>query len=589
MKKLFQILMVLTFAAAASSALAEDDVVMKAMKDELGRSMQQLHLPNVEKPYFIAYRVTDDDVTVVSASLGNLTTSNNEKDRTLHVDVRVGDYTSDNSNFLSRSAFRFGGATGPSALPLDNDYDEIRRIIWIATDAAYNTSSEALSSKRALMKNRNGGSSLPDFTRQDAFTLIQPPVPSKADKAAMEKMARELSAVFKQYPEITESSVTILVRNQYTRYVNSEGSVFTKVIPLVTVNVRASSQASDGLPLHETFDVIGRSTESFNDHLLPRTQKLAARLKALRSATTIERYNGPVLFENQAAAEAFAQVFAPALIASRFPVSDQAEFESGLQQFLNQLNGPPLSDRMGGRVLPSGFDVVDNPKLTTFDGTALVGATAVDDEAVPTRELTIVDKGILKTMFGTRTPSNEVKAPTGSRHGLSASPSNLFLNTERGISNEELHKKLLEVVKDRGLEYGIVVRDVGPIGLSWLARMGTAVASRELGNAGEVEAYKVYLDGHEEPVRNLEFAPFMASGFKEIMAAGNKPAVYSGPFIPTVDLVLAGMGGGGMGGDPFTFVSYVAPSLLFEEVALKKSHGPSPNPPVVPSPMAAGK
>ena len=589
MKNLIRILVVLTLAAAAS-AMAEDDVVVKAMKDELGRSMQELRAPDVEKPYFIAYRISDDEITYISASLGSLTTSNYEKSRTLHAEVRVGDYSNDNTNYVSRSAFRFGGGGGIRQLPLDNDYDEIRRNIWIATDSQYKSSTEVLSTKRSVLKNRNGGSNLPDFTKQDAFTLSQPSVPMKVDRAVMERLARELSAAFKDSPEILESGVTILVRNQYIRYVNSEGSFFTRNSPLVTVNVHATARASDGLPLNETFDVIARGPEDLTaERLLPRAKRLATRMKSLRNAGVVERYNGPVLFENEAAAQAFAQVFAPGLIASRFPVSDEAQFESGFQQFLSQLNGPPLSDRLGGRVLPDGFDVIDNPTLTSFDGQALVGASPVDDEAVPTHEIAIVGKGILKGLLGTRTPTSEVKASTGSRHGIGASPTNLIMTAQKAVPIQDLRKKLLELAKDRGLEYAIVVRDVGPIGLSWLARLGGAAAARNLGNSGEVEAYKLYPDGHEEAIRDIEFAPIMAAGFKDILAAGDKPSVYSGPFIPTVGLVLAGMGGAEAGGDPFTFVSYVAPPLLFEEVSMKKIAGPSPNPPVVDSPIAAGK
>jgi hypothetical protein len=81
----------------------------------------------------------------------------------------------------------------------------------------------------------------------------------------------------------------------------------------------------------------------------------------------------------------------------------------------------------------------------------------------------------------------------------------------------------------------------------------------------------------------------MASAFRDIVAAGNNPTVYTGPFIPTAGLIMAGMGGNMAGGDPFSFVSFVAPSLLFDEISMKKVAGPSPNPPVVPSPVSLSK
>jgi len=45
--------------AQATRADAEKDPVLKAMLDELDRSMTHLQLPGFEKPYFIEYRLED--------------------------------------------------------------------------------------------------------------------------------------------------------------------------------------------------------------------------------------------------------------------------------------------------------------------------------------------------------------------------------------------------------------------------------------------------------------------------------------------------------------------------------------------------
>jgi hypothetical protein len=107
--------------AAARPARAQDDVVTKAMHDELNRSMKQLQLENLEKPYFISYRVVDSDGTKVSASFGALDSSSQGRSRTFHVEVRVGSYKLDNTNFASMSFDMgsmmqvFGGSSQPSA------------------------------------------------------------------------------------------------------------------------------------------------------------------------------------------------------------------------------------------------------------------------------------------------------------------------------------------------------------------------------------------------------------------------------------------------------------------------------------------
>ena len=86
---------------------AQDSVVMRAMRDELGRSMKQLQLAKLEKPYFLSYRVTETETHRAAATFGALIASTGSRRRSLGVELRVGDYKLDNTNFLSLSS---GGA-----------------------------------------------------------------------------------------------------------------------------------------------------------------------------------------------------------------------------------------------------------------------------------------------------------------------------------------------------------------------------------------------------------------------------------------------------------------------------------------------
>src|SRR5580704_10960505 len=97
-KTVFWALGVLWLAALAFpvSALPADDVVMKAMRDELDRSMKQLQLEQLEKPYFVSYRVQDRTALDTSATFGALLAGAVTRVRYLTVQVRVGDYQSDN-------------------------------------------------------------------------------------------------------------------------------------------------------------------------------------------------------------------------------------------------------------------------------------------------------------------------------------------------------------------------------------------------------------------------------------------------------------------------------------------------------------
>jgi hypothetical protein len=572
---------------AAAPAPAGDDVPMRALRDELARSMGQLRLQGMEKPYFIAYRTDDLDAVDVAATLGSLTSSRPTRLRLFSAEVRVGDYALDNGNYFStRSAGGRGGLTETGQAPLDDDYREIRRQLWLATDAQYKEALEALSGKRAALEARRRTDQLPDFTREAAVVLDEAPLPARPAAGDLEALAREVSAVFKSVPEVYRSSVAVSSRVRLTRYLNSEGTSFTRATPAFALRIRAGTQASDGMPIADALAIHGRSAADLPPRaaVLSQVQKLAARLVALRVAPSLERYNGPVLFEAPAAAEVFAQQFAPRLLGFREPVSDDPRFDVVLAQVMTQFGFGSFADRLGSRVLPDFLDVTDDPRPREFRGTPLLGGLAVDDDGVVPRETRLVERGVLKALLASRVPARGAPRSTGSRRGWGPAPSNLLVAAGRSASEAELRRELLRRAKARGLEYGLVVRRAGAgaasAALSRLAgQMGGAV---EPGGNALAEVYRVFADGREELLRGVEIDEMTPGAFKDIAAAGDAPAVWSGE-------LMGGPGHGAPGAPAESaqpVMSCVAPSLLFEELSLTGSRGPFPAPPVTPSPLA---
>ncbi len=572
----------------ATFAQAQDDVVMRAMKDELARSVAQLQLQKMDKPYFLAYRMDEINQNSISAMLGSLTQDQPLRMRMIGVEVRVGDYALDNSNYLSSRMFgggRAGFLSGISQAPLDDDYQQIRRDFWLATDSQYKKALEDFSGKRAALDMRKHTDDVPDFSRETPTTKMEPPEKSRAGDD-LKTLARDISAVFRNTPEIYGSSVDLEYRNYYTRYINSEGSTFTRAQTSFKLRINAQTQAPDGLPISESIAVFGRTMADLpaKDALLSRTRAMADRILKLRTAGSLERYNGPVLFEGDAAGEIFAQQFATGLMAVRTPLSDNPQFEMYFNQLMSQLGGGgSLVDKIGGRVLPDFLSVSDNPLRADYQGTILMGAGKIDDDAVETRETRLVEHGTLKTLLATRTPVRAVLHSTGSRRGYGPSPSNLFLTSEKSSTNDKLRKELLRRAKDRGLDYGIVVRRVGAGAAASFVKMATRMAQQGQGSGSLAEVYKLYPDGHEELIRGVEIAEMLPSTFKDIVAVGDTPAVFTDEFIPPVGALFA-LGVSGSSDVPI--VSCVVPSLLFEEVSLVKSQGPFPNPMISPSPLA---
>ncbi len=574
----------------ASGRASAQDVVTKALQDELARSVGQLQMQGMQKPYFVAYRADDIDETKVSASLGSVTEEQPSHRRMLAVEVRVGDYKLDNSNFFSMRSFagaRARFANNITEAPLDDDYAEIRRRLWLATDAQYKTAAEDYSGKKAALDQRKQGEDAQDFSKEPLAHFAEAPAPWKVDLAFLERLGRTASAVFKQIPEIYTSSVDIECRNVYTRYVNSEGTSFTRWQPYLHVNVTAETQSSDGLPITESIEVYGRSLSELprETELAEHTRQMGARLVKLRDASYIERYNGPLLFEDEAAAEIFAQTFAPALVAVRAPVSDDPRFEMFFDQFSSQFTGGSLLQKIGGRVLPEFLSVSENPQQESYKSVRLPGAWKIDDDGVTTRPVQLVEKGTLKTLLATRAPAPPLDHSSGSRRGWGPAPTTLTLAAEKTLTHDEMRQELLRRVKDRGLPFGIVVHTVGGGGLSGMFRMFAAMASSpgSMATSSLTEVYKLFPDGHEEPIRGADLSGMTTASFRDIVAAGDKPVLFNALFIPKFNALFTM---GLSGATDLPVASYIVPSLLFEEATLMKTTGSRPNPPATKSPLA---
>jgi hypothetical protein len=359
-------------------------------------------------------------------------------------------------------------------------------------------------------------------------------------------------------------------------------------VPIVELFISATAQAAEGTRLA---DVVAHYGHSLAD--LPNPEQLAvdaralgARLAAAVDGGQIERYNGPVLFSGQAAAEVFHQVFASGLGAWRPPVAEEERLERRLAQMSASLN-----DRLGGRVLARSMRLVDEPRTKEVDGLRLYGGYAVDDEGVSSRATTLVERGILKALVASRNPARGVPVTTGNRRGSTALPSNLLLSTSDGMKEEELIAELFQLMEERDLEFGVIVRRIAnPLLVASLEPPGSGGGTGRGDGAvsGIVEAVKVYRDGHQEPLLDPRFSGLSAASFRDIVGASARRTVYSAPLRPehaSVALMSSGTLGSTLAGP--AIVSVVVPDLLFEELTIAIPSEPVPRPPVIPHPYFA--
>ncbi len=200
-----------------------------------------------------------------------------------------------------------------------------------------------------------------------------------------------------------------------------------------------------------------RTPQRIHTTLVQNTKAVADRLSARRKGYAAKRYNGPVLLEGDAAAELFARHFANQLSAHPHSTADAGAGNSALASLLT---GPTASllNKVGSRVLPDFLTVIDNPQLTQTDGHTLFGNYKFDEEGTPAQETTLIKNGVLKTLLTSRTPVRGMLVSTGNMRERGVLPGNLFVDASKSSSREDLRKQLLELVKTRNLEYGMILR-----------------------------------------------------------------------------------------------------------------------------------
>lgn len=544
-------------AEAQSRDPLRDSVLMQALRDELKRSTEQLQMEGLEKPYFVAYTVRHRRRMQASATFGSLLASWENEGRLLDVEVRVGSPSFDNTNF-GRRPFQILSLGTVAFLPLEDDYRELRREIWLATDSAYKEALEALAQKRATLQTQTRTEDTADFTTEEPLSLVGEPTPAPPRLEELESVARALSGSFRGMPDVFESSATAAFRDQTTFYVNSEGSTFVRHDPAASVVVHAQTQANDGAPLQDFLSAKGPSWPGIGDleSLQEQVQAMGASLAARRSAQTIDRYNGPVLFEGQAAAELVAEVLLPKLVGNRQTPNS----------FL---------DRLGARVLPRFLSIRDDP---TLSGGGFAGSYEVDDDAVAARSKVIVENGFLRTLLTTRSPIPGVERSTGNRRGRGPQASNLLVASTGSLSDEALRDEFMAFVEERGADYGIVVKRLGRSGdapdrMSSVANLLGRRGQQSPGVPVQV-AYKVYPDGREELLAKAELVAVTEAVFRDITATSVASTLYN--FAP-------GSPGHFLTGNE-NLVTISTPDLLFEEMTLKRPGGHLPDLPTTKHP-----
>ena len=380
-------LLVLWLSVPVHSASLEDDaVIFQAMEEEMARSLTELKVDVFEPPYFINYQIRHHDRAEVAASFGALIASDTQQKRTLFVDVKVGKPQFDSS---SPQSHRY---TVEQFIPVDPDLDSLKRALWYETDLRYKQAIVSFLRKKGRFISGVESHDLPDFSHGKSVREQIDPIPDwKLDLPAWETLAREVSGLFKGSPEIEKSRVRIFSDRSIRYYYDSEQNKIRDTHLKYGIHLEGWTKTDEGTQLHDQetfyFKEIGQIPSKAE--LVRAAQQLIASLKALKSAPRMDPYVGPAIFSPDAAAVLFHEAIGHRLEGDRLR---------------RDKDGKTFLKKIGKRILPEFVTVVDNPVLKSYEGEPLIGHYHTDDQGQLSREVVLIDRGVLKNFLLSRMP-----------------------------------------------------------------------------------------------------------------------------------------------------------------------------------------
>ncbi|HNS98011.1 MAG TPA: metallopeptidase TldD-related protein [Polyangiaceae bacterium] len=533
------------------------------MQDEIERAMS-LELPGMPRPHYIIATLIEQQEALVEASLGAVLQQHQDRSRVLKVEVRVGDRSFDNSNFL-------GGS--PQAIvvwpaPLDDDPLCLRRLLWLAADRSYIGATESYEAKRAHREAMTiEQDRIDDFSASAAVRFRGSSAPVVPPLDRLSALATAASSVFSNHPKVYQSRVRMAVRSQARTLLDSENRVIEDSASLVEIEIVAQTQARDGMELSDrhAFASIHFDEIPTEETMVRWARELMVRLETMREAAIVQPYSGPVLFEGRASSRLFRTLLAEELSATPSPEPTEGQDTLGA-----------LATRKGFRILPVTFDVVDDPTVDRIAGLPAIGHYLFDDQGVRAQPVHVVKEGILDMLLSSRTPSKTVAISNG--HGRAGwlgdargRAANVWIRARDGLSRASLRNALLEAARKEGLDYGIIV--AGFEESSGIEGTSFSLGRRDSQWPPSAEAYRLYRGGKLEPIRGLTIQGLRPRDLRRIVAAGADANVYS--YRASANAVRAF--NDSVGEIPTTII---APSVLFPDVDVV---GMAPPYPLVPA------
>lgn len=538
----------------------EPSPALAILEQELALNFAKLGSEGDDPPYYMAYDLVGQRSLWLEANDGALDKRHIDDDRTIDVDIRVGDPMLDNGH-PTNGYYGGNGLGGGVQVSLSDDPLSLAQALWMVTELQYQDAVEGYTQAVSdeSMLTREDEPQHPDFTPA-ATPLEHLEAPKQLDLDAVAEqwapVVTKLSAILDADPIVQQASAVLGATVENRAFVDTEGAKVQSGRVRVRVMMMVTAQAEDGMGVERfvTFERHEVSQLPSPAELEAIAAQLRAELLELRAAPIAEPYTGPAVLEGPAAGVFFHEIFGHRLEGHR----QKDDYE-----------GQTFTKMLGQQILPEFIDVYDDPSLATIDGVPLNGHYFVDDEATLAQRASLVNGGVLEGFLLSRSVVSPFETSNGHGrrdrgHRVVARQGNLIVSARETVPEGELRERLIAEAKSQGKPYGLWFSDI---------QGGYTITDRSGPQAFKVlplMVYRVWADGRpDELVRGVDIVGTPLAAFETIVAAGDEPGIFNG------------MCGAESGWVP---VSAVSPSLLLTKLEIEKAMHMRDKPPLLDTP-----
>jgi hypothetical protein len=466
-------------------------------------ALERLRIDGSPPPHRVVASAVDGVSYTARASFGDLVWEAPGRQRRGSVEVVVGADELDSSRYYDRRVGRWGNQEAEPRqemmLAIEDGELAFARDLWRATDVSYKKAVQRWRTKVAARRAVGGDGAPADWSAAEPVVAIDLGPLRAIPEAELRRLVEVASSALDSADGLDRGEVTVNVVDYRYYTTTSDGTRLAQPEGYAVVHAFASLVRDDGVEIADEVQWVARDAAGLppSATIVEEVRALGRNVLARAAAADVDYYEGPVVFEDRAAAELFRYLVPPEIMGTPPAPEPDRSYRSQTRQ------GP----RLGRRLLPDGWSVVDDPG----GAPGVLGGYLYDREGVRGERVELVSDGFVRDLLMTRVPRAEKRKSTGHARGSvtgewTARPSRWRVGSSKNLTDRTFDREVARALDRARTDRLLVVRRMLRSRPGQLPQPSWAVWR--------------YADGREEPVDVLEFDNVDRRTLRGIAAAG---------------------------------------------------------------------